>query len=209
MALSAECRAVLRALLAAAAISCTLSIPRAQGTQRLTQIKDLICVLIMSGMQKEDLDVSMLRKLQRYNVNIDDMNNEQNRQECFSRNKDFTTAKNDENNDNYVSTTEKVATAIEDTLQGLSVAAVLNYLKSRQISHTTTAGKVTHLEKDTSATKYFETQPKINMNLLQRYVQLKNLNSSMYEADSTYPTTSNYKIIFYKQQHGLRQPKLL
>lgn len=33
-------------------------------------------MLLWSGLQKEDLDASTLEKLRRYNVNIDDMNNE-------------------------------------------------------------------------------------------------------------------------------------
>ena len=32
-----------------------------------------MCVFLLSGMQKEDLDVNMLTKLQRHNVNIGDM----------------------------------------------------------------------------------------------------------------------------------------
>ncbi|XP_045777051.1 uncharacterized protein LOC123875330 isoform X2 [Maniola jurtina] len=47
----------------------------------------LMCVLLLSGMQKEDLDVSMLTKLKRHNVSIDDMNNEELLQSCIeSRN---------------------------------------------------------------------------------------------------------------------------
>ncbi|CAH0728554.1 unnamed protein product, partial [Brenthis ino] len=36
-----------------------------------------MCVLLLNGMQKEDLDVSMLNKLHRHKVNIGDMNNEE------------------------------------------------------------------------------------------------------------------------------------
>ncbi|KAF9822926.1 hypothetical protein SFRURICE_012080 [Spodoptera frugiperda] len=40
-------------------------------------------MLLLSGLQKEDLDANTLAKLRRYNVNIDDMNNEHH-QECIS-----------------------------------------------------------------------------------------------------------------------------
>ncbi|XP_069360675.1 uncharacterized protein [Maniola hyperantus] len=72
-----------RALIAAVAVTCTLLYARGHATQHLDRIKDLMCVLLLSGMQKEDLDVSMLTKLQRHNVNIDDMNNEELRQSCM------------------------------------------------------------------------------------------------------------------------------
>ncbi|XP_028167823.1 uncharacterized protein LOC114358140 [Ostrinia furnacalis] len=85
-----------RAVLTAVAISCTF--PPAvigQGSPRKVQIKDLICVLWLSGMQREDLDVNMLRKLQRHNVNIDDMDRESLKRQCldFQSNKDNGTRK--------------------------------------------------------------------------------------------------------------------
>ncbi|XP_050551506.1 uncharacterized protein LOC118275261 isoform X2 [Spodoptera frugiperda] len=43
----------------------------------------VVCMLLLSGLQKEDLDANTLAKLRRYNVNIDDMNNEHH-QECIS-----------------------------------------------------------------------------------------------------------------------------
>lgn len=36
---------------------------------------DLLCVLILSGLQQDDLDVNMLLKLRRRNVNVEDVNN--------------------------------------------------------------------------------------------------------------------------------------
>ncbi|CAG4957297.1 unnamed protein product [Colias eurytheme] len=45
-----------------------------------------MCALFLSGVQKEDLDVSMLIKLQRYNVNIDEINNSQMREKCVTHN---------------------------------------------------------------------------------------------------------------------------
>ncbi|XP_075982806.1 uncharacterized protein LOC142981037 [Anticarsia gemmatalis] len=77
-----------RALLAAIAISCTF--PREINAQlhdldptRLVQIKDVVCVLLLGGIQKEDLDADTLDKLRRHNVNIHDMNNESMRQGCL------------------------------------------------------------------------------------------------------------------------------
>lgn len=32
---------------------------------------DVLCVLLLSGVQKDELDAATLRKLQRHNVNID------------------------------------------------------------------------------------------------------------------------------------------
>ncbi|CAG9565626.1 unnamed protein product [Danaus chrysippus] len=43
-----------------------------------------MCVLLLSGIQKEELDVSVLNKLQRHNVNIHDTNNGQLLQECIT-----------------------------------------------------------------------------------------------------------------------------
>ncbi|XP_045531371.1 uncharacterized protein LOC123718689 isoform X2 [Pieris brassicae] len=43
-----------------------------------------LCVLFLSGLQKEDLDVSLLVKLQRYNIN--DINNEELRRACAPEN---------------------------------------------------------------------------------------------------------------------------
>uniref|UniRef100_A0A2A4JNL9 Uncharacterized protein n=1 Tax=Heliothis virescens TaxID=7102 RepID=A0A2A4JNL9_HELVI len=40
-------------------------------------------MILLSGLQKEDLDAGTLEKLSRHNVNIDDMNNEERRQECL------------------------------------------------------------------------------------------------------------------------------
>ncbi|XP_052744076.1 putative leucine-rich repeat-containing protein DDB_G0290503 [Bicyclus anynana] len=84
-----------RALVAVIAVTCTLSHGRA--TLRLDRIKDLVCVLVLSGMQKEDLDVSMLTKLQRYNVNIDDMNNDELREMCIKSQDD-----KHKNNDTHI-----------------------------------------------------------------------------------------------------------
>ncbi|CAG9789436.1 unnamed protein product [Diatraea saccharalis] len=47
-------------------------------------ISYLICVLWLSGLQKEDLDVNILRKLQRHNVNIDDKNPDDLKQDCLN-----------------------------------------------------------------------------------------------------------------------------
>ncbi|XP_052756378.1 uncharacterized protein LOC128201944 [Galleria mellonella] len=80
-----------RAVLSAVAITCTfcreiIAQPNPLDDQRIVQIKDLICVLWLSGLQKEDLDLNMLRKLERHKLNIDDMNNETLRQECITPN---------------------------------------------------------------------------------------------------------------------------
>ncbi|XP_039757646.1 uncharacterized protein LOC120631985 [Pararge aegeria] len=58
-----------RVLIAAVALTCTLS-------------HDLMCILLLSGMQKEHLDGNLLTKLQRHNVNIEDMNNAKLLQAC-------------------------------------------------------------------------------------------------------------------------------
>ncbi|CAH2094746.1 unnamed protein product [Euphydryas editha] len=53
-----------------------------------------MCVLLLSGIQKEDLDAKMLNKLQRYNVNIHDLNDNDLIQECttfVSSNNRYTT----------------------------------------------------------------------------------------------------------------------
>nr|XP_021190597.2 uncharacterized protein LOC110376449 isoform X1 [Helicoverpa armigera] len=43
----------------------------------------VVCMLLLSGLQKEDLDAGTLQKLRRHNVNMEDMNNEKLRQECL------------------------------------------------------------------------------------------------------------------------------
>nr|XP_032521150.1 uncharacterized protein LOC116772938 isoform X1 [Danaus plexippus plexippus] len=71
-----------RVILTTAALTCTLSRTHAHGPR--DRIKDLMCVLLLSGIQKEELDVSVLNKLRRYNVNIHDTNNGQLLQECMT-----------------------------------------------------------------------------------------------------------------------------
>lgn len=38
-------------------------------------VSDLICVLILSGVRKEDLDATMATKLRKHNLDPDDLNN--------------------------------------------------------------------------------------------------------------------------------------
>ncbi|XP_047512204.1 uncharacterized protein LOC125054387 [Pieris napi] len=81
--MSSILNALWRVLICTIAVSCTLSRINAHG-QRIDRIKDFICVLFLSGLQKEDLDVSLLVKLQRYNIN--DINNEELRKTCVPEN---------------------------------------------------------------------------------------------------------------------------
>ncbi|XP_063628164.1 uncharacterized protein LOC134799654 [Cydia splendana] len=46
---------------------------------------DVLCVLLLSGVQKEDIDASTLRKLQRHNVNIDDIKDQQLKTQCIGK----------------------------------------------------------------------------------------------------------------------------
>ncbi|XP_063387617.1 uncharacterized protein LOC134673549 [Cydia fagiglandana] len=46
---------------------------------------DVLCVLLLSGVQKEDIDAGTLRKLQRHNVNIDDINDQQLKTQCIGK----------------------------------------------------------------------------------------------------------------------------
>ncbi|XP_063367166.1 uncharacterized protein LOC134655658 [Cydia amplana] len=97
-----------RALLAAAVFTCTLSrgsrpptLNYIKGLKKYTEhrlrleeselmvfptlIKNVLCVLLLSGVQKEDIDASTLRKLQRHNVNIDDINDQQLKTQCLGK----------------------------------------------------------------------------------------------------------------------------
>ncbi|CAK1583834.1 unnamed protein product [Parnassius mnemosyne] len=51
--------------------------------EEVDNVTDLICVLLLSGVQKNDLDVNTLRKLEQRNVNIHDVNNEELGSECL------------------------------------------------------------------------------------------------------------------------------
>ncbi|KAF9407813.1 hypothetical protein HW555_012290 [Spodoptera exigua] len=52
------------------------------GQDHVVVLRDVVCILLLSGLQKEDLDANTLAKLGRYNVNIDDMTNERH-EECM------------------------------------------------------------------------------------------------------------------------------
>ncbi|XP_063539359.1 uncharacterized protein LOC134748492 [Cydia strobilella] len=80
---------------------------------------DVLCVLLLSGVQKEDIDASTLRKLQRHNVNIDDINGQQLKTQCLGKTDSSITLTtpltNPTTEKTKITVTDKIGLPAEDT----------------------------------------------------------------------------------------------
>ncbi|XP_073950231.1 uncharacterized protein isoform X2 [Choristoneura fumiferana] len=103
----------------------------------------VLCVLLLSGVQKDELDASTLRKLQRHNVNIDAIGNRKLRSQCLTENNSATTLSTlpvKVNDETKKSSTKPIAyeldTQVRDSpAQWNKLFAYLNQQKDQNASH--------------------------------------------------------------------------